>query len=125
MICSPDTDVLVLTVRRYPELCKDTTFAITAGRKSRTIQLGPIYEALGPQKAAALPGPQDMSSSDNTGSFAGKGEHAFLKAFQDSGEGILTALINLGTTNKLQDDTAASIEQLISTVYQHKPRLSQ
>ena len=56
MICSPDTGVLVLAVRRYPELCKDTTFATTAGRKSRTIQLGPVYEALGPQKAAALPG---------------------------------------------------------------------
>ena len=33
-------------------------------------------------------------------------------------EGILTALINLGTTNELQDDTAASIEQFICAVYQ-------
>ena len=84
MVCSPDTDVLVLAVRRYPELCKNTTFAITAGRKSRTIQLGSIYKALGPQKAAALPGLHAMSGSDNTGSFARKGKHAFLKAFQDS-----------------------------------------
>ena len=54
MICSPDTYVLVLVVRRYPELCEDTTFVTR--RKSRIIQFDPIYEALGPQKAAALPG---------------------------------------------------------------------
>ena len=98
MICSPDTDVLVLAVIRYPELCKDTTFAITAGRKSSTIELGPIYEALGPQKTAALPGLHAMSGSDNTGSSSGKGKHAFWEAFQDSSEGIVTARINLGTT---------------------------
>ena len=77
----------------------------TAGRKSRTIQLGPIYEALGP------------------GSFAGKGKHAFWKAFQDSSEGILTVLINLWTTNQLQDDTAASLEQFICTVYQPQTQI--
>ena len=36
-----------------------------------------MYEALGPQKAEALPGLHHMSGSDNTGSFAGKGKHAF------------------------------------------------
>ena len=110
-------------MRRYSELCKDTTFAITEERNSRTIQLGPIYGALGPQKAAALPGLHAMSGSDNAGSFAGKGKHAFWKAFQDSSEGILTALINLGTTNELQDNTAASIEQFICNVYQPQAQI--
>ena len=95
----------------------------TAGRKSRTIQLGPIYEDLGPQKAETLPGLHDMSGSDNTGSFAGKGKHAFWKAFQDPSEGILTVLINLWTTNQLQDDTAASLEQFICTVYQPQTQI--
>ena len=58
-----------------------------------------------------------------TGSFAGKGKHAFWNAFQDSSEGILTALINLGTTNELQDDTAASLEQFICTVYQPQTQI--
>ena len=93
---------------RHPEQCKDTTFSIAPRRKSTTVQLGPIYEALGSQKAAALPSLHTMSGSDNTGSFAGKGKHAFWKAFQDSSEGF-TALINLGATNELQDDTVASM----------------
>ena len=89
-------------------------FSIAQGRKSTTVQFGLIYEALGSQKAAALPSLHTMSGSDNTGSFAGKGKHAFWKAFQDSNEGCITALINLGATNELQDDTGASIDQIKS-----------
>ena len=55
-IHSPDTDVLVLAVRRYPLLCQSTTFVTVTGLKRRSIQLKPIYDALGPMKAAALPG---------------------------------------------------------------------
>ena len=90
----------------------------TTRRKSRTIQLGSIYEALGPEKAEALPGLHAMSGSDSR-----KSKHAFWNAFQDSSEGILTALINLGTTNELQDDTAASLEQFICTVYQPQTQI--
>jgi hypothetical protein len=116
-ICSPDTDVFILAVRHYPELCKDTTLVAGTGRRTRAIQLGPIYEILGPRKAAALPALHALSGSDNTGSFAGKGKHAFWKAFQDATDNIITALISLGATKKLNDDTAASIEQFICTVY--------
>ena len=45
-------------------------------------------------------------------------EKASMLSRRHFSEGILTALINLGTTNELQDDTAASIEQFICAVYQ-------
>ena len=55
-IHSPDTDVLVLAVRRYPLLCQSTTFVTGRGQKHRSIPLKPIYDALAPMKAAALLG---------------------------------------------------------------------
>ena len=53
---SPDTGVLVLAVRRYPLLCLSITFVTGTGQKRRSIPLKPIYDALGPMKAAALQG---------------------------------------------------------------------
>ena len=72
---SPDTDVLVLFIRQYPELCKDTTFVTGVGQNHRSIKLGLIYEALGLQKAAALPAFHALTGADVTGNFSGKGKN--------------------------------------------------
>ena len=45
-IFSPDTDVLILAIRRYPELCLDTNFVTAVGEHRRTIKVGDIYSAL-------------------------------------------------------------------------------
>ena len=42
-VCSPDTDVLVLLLRRYPKLCQDTSFVTGVGQNHRIIKLGAIY----------------------------------------------------------------------------------
>ena len=81
-IHSPDTDVFVLALRRYPLLCKNTTFVTGTAQKRRVISLQPICTSLGPNKIAALPGLHSLSGADNTGSFAGKGKLAFWKAFE-------------------------------------------
>ena len=52
-IHSQDTDVLVLAIRRYPELCVNTSFVTREGSR-RVIDLKSIVEALGPVKTAAL-----------------------------------------------------------------------
>ena len=49
LIHSPDTDVLVLAIRRYPEMYPDIT---ASGKSRRTIKLNPTVEALGPAKTA-------------------------------------------------------------------------
>ncbi|KAK3742603.1 hypothetical protein QZH41_006382 [Actinostola sp. cb2023] len=41
-IHSPDTDVLVLVLRRYPDLCDDTSFVTGIGQKHRIIPLNPF-----------------------------------------------------------------------------------
>jgi hypothetical protein len=69
---SPDTDVFVLSLRRYPELCQNTFFVTGTSQRRRRISLAPIYQSLGEAKASALPGLHAMSGADNTGSFSGK-----------------------------------------------------
>jgi len=41
------------------------------------IKLGPILQALGQAKTAALPAFHTISGADNTGSFSGKGKLAW------------------------------------------------
>ena len=117
-IHSPDTDVFVLSLRRYPELCQNTYFVTGTGQRHRRISLMPIFQALGATKAAALPAFHALSGADNTGSFSGKGKLACWKACSKAGlsctelctcsddddrtadEDVITALTNLGTTER-------------------------
>ena len=70
---SPDTDVFVLALRRYPELCVNTLFVTGRGQHHRIIELKPIVETLGPEKIAVLLAFHALSGADNTKSFSGKG----------------------------------------------------
>ena len=54
-IHSPDTAVLVLAIRRYQQMCPNTSFVTGSATTRRTIKLQPIVEALGPAMTAALP----------------------------------------------------------------------
>ena len=112
-IHSPDTDVFVLGLRRYLQLCKKTNFVTGTGTNRRFILLGPIYNALGPEKSAALPGLQAISGADNTGSFAGTGKLSFWKAFKEASDDEVSALGKLGTTPKPSDILLAGIEKFI------------
>ena len=116
-ICSPDTDVFILAIHRYPDLCKNTNFVTGIGKNHRTIQLSQVYDALGHSKAAALPGLHALSGSDNTGSFAGKAKQSFWKAFESAGPNIVTALGCLGTNTGLSAGNCAAIEEFICKVY--------
>jgi len=71
-IMSPDTDVFVLSLRRFPQLCQNTTFVTGRGEHLRKIALRPIVDAPGPARIAALPGFHAWSGADVTRSFAGK-----------------------------------------------------
>ena len=52
---SSDTDVFVLGLRRYLDLCENTLFVTARGQHHRIIELKPTVETLGPEKIAALP----------------------------------------------------------------------
>ena len=80
-IHSPDTDVFVLALRRYPELCENTLFVTGRGQHHHLIELKPIAETLGPEKIAALLAFHALSGADNTGSFSGKGKLLCRRGF--------------------------------------------
>ena len=71
-IHSPDTDVLVLALRRYPELCNDVNFSTGTGLRHRVTKLKSAVQALGNLMVAALPDLHAFSGADITGSFGGK-----------------------------------------------------
>ena len=56
-----DTDVFVLALRRYLELCENTPFVMGRGQHHRIIELKPTGETLGPEKIAALPASHALS----------------------------------------------------------------
>ena len=78
-IMSPDTDVFVLSLRRFPQLCQNTTFVTGRGEHLRKIALRPFVDALGPARIAALPGFHAWSGADVTGSLAGKQKTCHVK----------------------------------------------
>jgi len=94
-VYSPATDVIVLLIRRYPELCQDTSF-VTAGQNHRNLVRG---QCPGAKKAAALPSFHALSGADVTSSFAGKGKISCWKVFNGL-EKALTGLAALGTSDQ-------------------------
>lgn len=117
-IQSPDTDVFVLAIRRYHQLCRATYFITGVGNKKRVIPLGPIVHALGAAKAAALPGFHAFSGADVTGRFAGKGKLNCWKALSRCSEEVVSAFAALGTSEELSATTESAIEAFVCQLYE-------
>ena len=116
-IHSPDTDVLVLSLRRYPELCVKTSCVTGTGDNHRVIDFAPITRALGRANLAVLTEFRALSGADNTGNFSGKGKLSCCKAFMEA-EDIITALGKLGTTLHPPDEILALVEKFRCQFYQ-------
>ena len=97
-IHSPDTDVFVLALRRYPGLCGNVKFVTGKGRNHRAIKLEPIVQALEETRTAALPAFHALSGADNTGCFSGHGRPLCWKAFLNVHEDVVREMAKLGTT---------------------------
>lgn len=122
-VFSPDTDVVVLLLRRYPQLTPKFGVFLGHGMK-RFVQLASIYKALGPLKASALPGLHALSGADVTGSFANKGKVKWWKTFNSVSDELLEALAKLGTTLYLTEDVRASLEAFVCQLYIPKTTLT-
>ena len=120
-IFSPDTDVLVLTIHRYPMLCPNTRF-IHRG-KIHDIKL--IVDGLGPEKCNGLPGFHAFSGADITGSFCHKGKKTCWKIYNEGDLDMLRAFGSLGTTVTVNDDTIQGLEKFVCKIFHPKTKLSQ
>lgn len=119
-IISPDTNVFLLALRGFPELCQNTSFVTGRGHRNRKILPSPIVQALGPARTAALPEFHAWSGADISGSFACKGKLGCWKAFLEAGDDSVTALANLVTTMQPTSSTIAAIKKLVCQLYQRE-----
>ncbi|CAH0384973.1 unnamed protein product [Bemisia tabaci] len=121
-IFSPDTDVMVLALRRIPRLTPQVGIFLGQGMK-KFVDLIPIFNALGPLKASALPGLHALSGADITGSFINKGKLKWWKTFIDAGDDIHEALAKLGTGSSLDEEIRQRLEELVCKLYIPKTAL--
>ena len=112
-IYSHDTDVLVLALRRYPDLCSNSCFVTGTGSSCRVINLKSVADALGPTKTAALTAFHALTGADFTGSFSGKGKATLWDEFHNASTPILQALANFGCGEQPDDGTRSGVEQLV------------
>jgi len=66
------TDVFVLALQKLPQLGPQTYVLNGTGSKCKLLLLQPIYDALGSDMVAALPGFHAFTGCDTTGSCSGK-----------------------------------------------------
>ena len=109
----PDTNMFVLALRRYPELCADSSFVTRRGQRHRNIPLFPIVRTLGAARTAALPGFHAWSGVDVTGNFAFKGKLECWKALLQADEECVTALADLSSTILPTAGMFYAIEKLV------------
>ena len=118
-IHSPDTDVFILALRRYPDLCQHTVFVTGKGENYRTIEIQTIVRALGPLKTAALPSFHALTEADNTGSFTKKGKPTCWSVFNEAHDDVIQALSQLGTSDLPSNETLEAVESIeMVVVYQ-------
>ena len=120
IIYSPDTDVFILALRRYLDLCQNTVFVTGKGEPYRTIKLQPIVRALGPLKTAAVRSFHAQTGADNTGSFAKKGKPTCWGVFNEAHDDAIQALSQLGTNDLPSNETLEAVEKLVCQLFLSK-----
>ena len=120
-IRSPDTDVFVLSLRRYPDLCGNTSFVTGKGSNHRVIKLRPTVQG----KTAALPAFHAISGADNTSSFSGKGKFAWWMILQEADEDVITKLETLTVNESPTAETETAIEKLVCQFYLPKTTITE
>ena len=86
-----DTNVLLLALRRVPQLGTEPAIIMGTKERRRTVLLQPIYDQLGPEKAAALIYSHALTGYDTTGNIpiAGKGKTGCFTVFLASSPTVL------------------------------------
>jgi len=110
---SPDTDVLVLAVANYDQLCKNTSISMVSG----TLEIAPIWRALGQEKAKALPIFHAFSGADNVGRFSGLGKTKWFQQYLKAGMETISALMQLPEDGTLSQNVKEMLASFVCTMY--------
>ena len=101
---SPDTDVLLLMIQKYPSLPCDISFLTGKSNLRRNISVQPVYNKLGHVRASAILGFHGQTGSDMSGRFAGRSKEWCFKLFMACDDDILNALESFGHRNLSQEE---------------------
>ena len=121
-IYSPGTDVSVLAIRRYPEMCANTSFVTGKGANHRTIKLQPIVDALStlPKQPIFQHFTQSQALITLEVFQGSKGKVACWKVFLDADESITDILGKLGKAEQPDDNIKREVERFFCQLYLQK-----
>ena len=106
VVCSPDTDVLLLLIFSNKILCRKTIFRKGNANFIRNVDVDIIYEALGKEKSAAILSFRSFTGDDQTATFYGKSKLFSWKTFVNSRSCIFKSLSELNSnTEDVSDST--------------------
>jgi len=110
---TPDTDVLVLAIAAYDKLCKNTSMTMVSG----TVEVGPIWRALGREKAAALPIFHAFTGADNIGRFSGVGKTRWFQHYIKAERDVVSALMKLPEDGDLTHEVLETLASFVCLAY--------
>jgi len=113
---SPDTDVLVLIIANYDRLPKNTSISMA----SRVQQIEPLWAALRPDRAKALPELHAFSGADNTGRSARIGKPTWFKLFMEAEDNVIEALYTLCDDVDMSEGLQLTLAKFVCTAYRPK-----
>ena len=111
---SPDTDVLVLIIASCDLLPKNTSISMVSG----VHQIKPLWTALGPEKAKALPASHAFSGAENTGRCVRIGWATWFKLFLESDYDVIRDLcMPCDDTDVTEDFLESTMARFVCTAY--------
>ena len=119
-IYSQDTDVLILAIRRVPELGKKAALVMGTGDRRRVVMLEPIFNALGSEKATGLCKWHALTGCDTTGHISGKSKESCLEAYLKASPEIVDAISSLGNGTEPSADTITGCASFLCSLFCRK-----
>ena len=123
-VVSPDTDILLLLIYYYPQLCASTTFRTGIGNDQSNIEIRKMYESIGPLYANAILGFLVFTGFDQIGRFYGKSKLECFRIFTDCQREKLDDFIALGSTESIDslDNFIEILQEFVLDLYcRHRP----
>jgi hypothetical protein len=112
---SLDTNVLVVTLANYDRLPKNTISIASSVQ-----QIEPLWAALGPDRAKALPRLHVLFWADITERFAGIGKPTWFKLFLKAEDDVIEALCILCGDADIRKELHLTVSQFVCTAYRPK-----
>lgn len=116
ILCS-DTDVLVLALYHFNQLCHNTYLVMGTGSKRRPVYLAQICRSLPSKIIQGLPAFHALTGCDFTGTFFGKSKQSCWKIYLKCSDAILQSFANFGTTYNIFTEDFANLEDFVCKIY--------